>query len=737
MPPFCQTDVVCSTGNYLEFLKTKQKTHILSGFDVDEKKLNKNMFDFQKFIVKRALKAGKYAIFADCGLGKTLMQLEWANQVSKETKCKVLILAPLAVVGQTKQEGLKFGIDMTNIDVQNYEQLDNIDSSIYSGVVLDESSILKNFEGATKKQIIDNFAKTPYKLACTATPSPNDPMELGNHSEFLDVMSRNEMLAMYFVHDGGETDKWRLKGHAVKMFYQFVGSWAIMLNKPMDIGFEMLGYDLPKLNLLENQIKTPKRDNGRLFNDAIISATNFNQELRLTKIERLDEVVKLVNEKPDENFIIWIKQNEEGEMLKKLLPDAVEVKGSDSNEWKKEKLLGFANNEFRILITKTKIASFGMNYQNCRNQIFASLDFSFEGLYQAIRRSYRFGQKNEVNIYLITTDTMANVKQAIDTKQKQFEIMQDEMAKAVNLNLAGQIMQTCTFDTSEENNEWYSIQRGDCVQLIQNVKTESIGLSVFSPPFAELYTYSNHLEDMGNSKDYNEFLTQFGFLIKELYRVMMQGRNVAVHCMDLPIQKGKEGFIGLRDFSGMILKAFEEAGFIYHSRITIWKDPVIEMQRTKALGLLHKQVKKDSTMSRVGIPDYVMIFRKDGERKNPVTNTELSVDLWQKYASPVWMDINYSNTLQGFRNGREENDEKHICPLQLDTIERLIHLYSNKGDIVLTPFMGIGSEVYQAVKMGRKGIGFELKESYFDLAKANLKAVVSQKNQVGLFDAVQ
>ena len=736
-PASCQTDVVCSTGSYLDFLQTKQKTHILSGFDVDEKQLNNKMFDFQKFIVKRALKAGKYAIFADCGLGKTLMQLEWANQVCKETKSKVLILAPLAVVGQTIQEGLKFGIDMSNIDVQNYEQLDNIDCSIYSGVVLDESSILKNFEGATKKQIIDNFISTPYKLACTATPSPNDPMELGNHSEFLDVMSRNEMLAMYFVHDGGETAKWRLKGHAVKMFYQFVGSWAIMLNKPMDIGFEMTGYDLPKLNLLENQIKTPKRDNGSLFNDAIISATNFNQELRLTKIERLDEVVKIINEKPDENFIIWIKQNEEGEMLKKLLPNAVEVKGSDSNEWKKEKLLGFANNEFRILITKTKIASFGMNYQNCRNQIFASLDFSFEGLYQAIRRSYRFGQKNEVNIYLITTDTMANVKQAIDTKQKQFEIMQDEMAKAVNLNLAGQIMQVGEFDTTEENNEWYSIQRGDCIQLIQNVKEESIGLSVFSPPFAELYTYSNHLEDMGNSKDYNEFLTQFGFLIRELYRVMMQGRNVAVHCMDLPIQKGKEGFIGLRDFSGMILKAFEDAGFVYASRITIWKDPVIEMQRTKALGLLHKQVKKDSTMSRVGIPDYVMIFRKDGERNNPVTNTDLSVDLWQKYASPVWMDINYSNTLQGFRNGREENDEKHICPLQLDTIERLIHLYSNKGDTVLTPFMGIGSEVYQAVKMGRKGIGFELKESYFDLAKANLKAVVSQKNQVSLFDAVQ
>lgn len=729
---------------YLEFLESKQKAHIQSGFDIDESELNSNMFDFQKFITKRALKAGKYAIFADCGLGKTLMQLEWARQVSNFTDKPVLILAPLVVASQTINEGVKFGIDIFKYDfentpcinepsifISNYEQLDNIDCTLFSGIVLDESSILKNFEGATKKLIIDNFKLTPYKLCCTATPSPNDPMELGNHSEFLDVMGRNEMLAMYFIHDGGETAKWRLKGHAVKLFYQFIGTWAMMLNKPEDISFHMDGYDLPSLNLIERQIITPNRDNGQLFNDAIISATNFNAELRLTKTQRLDEVVSIVSNS-DENFIIWIKQNEEGEMLKKLLPEAREVKGSDTNEWKEKTLLGFAKNEFRILITKSKIASFGMNFQNCRNQIFASLDFSFEGLYQSIRRSYRFGQTNEVNIYLITTDTMSNVQQAIKNKQKQFEIMQKEMESAINVNLKGGLMQQSNFDVNQEQNEWYNVKRGDCVQLIQEMESESIGLSVFSPPFAELYTYSSHLEDMGNSKDYNEFLLQFSFLIEQLYRVMMQGRNVAVHCMDIPIQKGKEGFIGLRDFSGMILKAFQNAGFIYASRVTIWKDPVIEMQRTKALGLLHKQIKKDSTMSRVGIPDYVMIFRKDGERCNPVTNTDLPVDLWQKYASPVWMDIDYGNTLQGFRNGRESNDEKHICPLQLDTIERLIHLYSNKGDTVFTPFMGIGSEVYQAVKMERKGIGFELKESYFDLAKKNLQTVVLQKNQLSL-----
>jgi len=726
--------------NYQDFLKSKQKAHIMSGFEISESDLNTNLFPFQKFIVKRAIKAGKYAIFADCGLGKTLMQLEWANQVSKKTNKPVLILAPLAVSGQTIKEAIKFNLHCEKLKsdvfdfgvyITNYEQLDNINCSEFSGIVLDESSILKNFEGAIKNTILEKFTNTPYKLACTATPSPNDPMELGNHSEFLDIMGRNEMLAMYFVHDGGETAKWRLKGHAIKMFYQFVGSWAIMLNKPQDIGFTMDGYDLPSLNILERQIVTPQRDNGSLFNDVAISATNFNQELRLTKLERMSEVIDLVNNST-ENFIIWIKQNEEGEYLRKLIPESVEVKGSDSPEYKEKMLLGFANNEFRILITKTKIAQFGLNYQNCRNQIFASLDFSFEGLYQAIRRSYRFGQKNEVNIYLITTDTMTNVIKSINHKQKQFETMQEEMSKAINANLNNQTMTTNNFDTERVENDYYTIERGDCVQLIKNVPNESIGLSVFSPPFAELYTYSSHLEDMGNSKDYNEFLTQFGFLIKELYRVIKQGRNVAVHCMDLPIQKGKEGFIGLRDFSGMILRAFEDAGFIYASRVTIWKDPVIEMQRTKALGLLHKQVKKDSTMSRVGIPDYVMIFRKDGERTDPV-KCNISVDTWQKYASPVWDDIDYGNTLQGYRNGRDDNDEKHICPLQLDTIERLIHLYSNEGDKVLTPFMGIGSEVYQAVKMNRRGVGFELKESYFDLAKKNIASAVELKKQASLF----
>lgn len=730
---------------YNEFLEMKKTQRIESGFAVEDADLNPALFDFQKYCVKRALAVGKFALFEDCGLGKTIQQLEWAQKVFNHTSQPVLILAPLAVISQTIKEGEKFGykvmdydemppsnLDEYGIFITNYDNLPNVEVSSFGGIVLDESSILKNFQGKTRTYIIEQFKRTPYKLACTATPSPNDTTEICNHAEFLDVMSRSEMLAMYFVHDGGSTSDWRLKGHAKQSFWDFVSTWAVMLNKPSDIGFDDKGYDLPPLNVIQDIVETPKRDNGMLFNTSAVSATEFHKELRLTYKIRLDRVAEMVKARPDENFIIWIGHDDEGKYLRSLLPEAIEVKGSDSREYKKEKLLGFGNGDFRILITKLKIAQFGLNYQNCHNQIYASLDFSFEATYQGIRRSYRFGQKDAVNIYLITTDTMQNVKDSFDAKQKAFNEMQSAMTEAMNRNIKNKIILKKMEVSNHYKSERCDIRLGDCVQLIQSIPDESIGFSIFSPPFAELYTYSDKLEDMGNSKDYQEFFKAFKFLVKELYRVMWSGRNVAVHCMDLPIQKGKEGYIGLRDFSGMILQAFTEVGFIYHSRVTIWKNPVTEMQRTKALGLLHKQVGKDAAMSRVGIPDYLMVFRKEGEHEHPV-HCNISVDTWQKYASPVWMDIDYSNTLNAAK-GRDKADEKHICPLQLDTIERAITLWSNEGDTVLTPFLGIGSEVYESVKLNRFGIGFELKESYFKEAIKNIKGMEQLKLQKSLFD---
>lgn len=724
---------------YKEFLKKKKKEVIYSGFDIDESLINTMLFEFQKFTVKRALKAGKYAIFADTGQGKTPMQLEIAKQVQIETQKDVLILAPLAVVGQTIEQGVKFNINVQrlkgNIQIANYEQIDNIDCSKYGCIILDESSILKNESGKYRNLLIEKFKQTPYKFCFSATPSPNDPMELGNHAEFLDVMSFQEMLAMYFVHDAGETQKWRLKGHAVNRFYEFVSTWAIMYSHPKDIGFDMKGYDLPPLEIIEKQVQT-KLPDGMLFSGLAVNATDYNSSLRETENERINQTIEIINSiGKNEPIIVWTKQNEEAKnifnQLKSLGYDCRNVQGSDSNEKKETDLLGFAHGDYQILITKQSIASQGLNYQNCAYQIFNSVDFSFEQSYQAMRRSWRYGQKRKVTCYMITTDRMINVIKIQKDKQLSFKNMQEQMTKAVNKNLTNSIttMNNKSEDIKTEN---YHLMRGDCVEKSKEIQDDAADIVVFSPPFSELYTYSSHIEDMGNSLDYNQFEEHFKFLIPELKRVLKSGRICAVHCMDLPIQKGKEGYIGLRDFSGMLIKWFQDCGFIYHSRVTIWKDPVIEMQRTKALGLLHKQVKKDSSMSRVGIPDYILFFRNEGENEIPITNTDIPVDLWQKIASPVWYDIDYSRTLN-YREGRANEDEKHICPLQLDTIERCILLYSNKGETVFSPFGGIGSEGYQALKMGRKSISIELKESYFELNKKNHYSAQEEKGQLELF----
>ena len=298
---------------------------------------------------------------------------------------------------------------------------------------------------------------------------------------------------------------------------------------------------------------------------------------------------------------------------------------------------------------------------------------------------------------------------------------------------------------NEERNEYvtdrYALYKGDTCELIRNIPDNSIHLSVYSPPFLNLYCYSNSDRDLGNSRNDEEFFMHFDFIVKELYRILMPGRIMAVHCMNIPAMKERDGYIGIKDFRGDLIRCFQKHGFIYHSEVTIWKNPVTEMQRTKALGLLHKQIKKDSSKSRMGMPDYIVFMRKQGDNPEPITHTNESypVSLWQNVASPaweltppVWNDINQSNTLN--RMFSDEESEKHIAPLQLDVIERIVNLYSNPNDVVFTPFMGIGSEVYQSVKMGRRAIGIELKDAYFEQAVKNMKSLEDEQAQTSIFD---
>jgi len=725
---------------YLEFLESKKRKVIKSGFKVKESNLNDYLFDFQKFIVKKALEFGKYAIFADCGLGKTLMQLEWANQVSIKTKKPVLILAPLAVSGQTIQEGNKFNIKVNrigvgNIQITNYEQLEKIDISIYSGVVLDESSILKNYTGKYKNLIIDLFKKTPYKLACTATPSPNDLNEIGNHSEFLDILDSQDMRAKWFVRDEG-MNNYRLKNHAKTDFYGWISSWATMITNPCDLGFDGSKYVLPKLEVIEHEIITKEKDNGLLFNTGSVNATDFNRELKRTEEDRLEKVIEIVN-RTQGQVLIWVKQNREEDYLLKALVEAKAVRGSDSVDKKESTLLGFANNEFRILITKAKIAQFGMNFQNCNTQIFPSLDFSFEAYYQQVRRSYRFGQKNKVDIHLIKTDTMENVGKKIEQKEKQFLEMQSEMNQNINKLTYGLLNE---YDRKEFKNEDVLLIKGDSCLEIKSIPDNSIDLIIFSPPFSSLFTYSNYIHDMGNNDNHEEFFKQYSFLLKDLYRILKPGRLMCCHTKDLGVYKNSSGYTGMYDFTGEHTKAALNEEFKLHSKITIWCDPVLEMQRTKTQRLLYKTVTSDSTKTGIGMAEYITIFKKwDGsdesewEKVTNLNKKNFPLDTWQRWASPVWMDIKRTDVLNN-REGTDMGDEKHIAPLQLEVIHRLVNLYSNEGETVFTPFLGIGSEIYKSVENNRKGIGIELKDSYFDVACKNVLKAMNKKLQLSIFE---
>jgi DNA methylase/Helicase conserved C-terminal domain len=717
--------------SYAAFLESKSIQPVISGFDCDD--LNPNLFDFQRVIVKWALRRGRAAIFADTGLGKTLMQTSWADAICAKTGGDVLILAPLCVSHQTVSESAKFGITVNycrsqsevkpGINITNYEMLEHFDVESFAGVVLDESSIIKNRDGRTRNALIDSCKKTPYKLSCTATPSPNDFMELGNQCEWLGIVSMTEMLAMFFINDAGDTGTWILKGHGKRKFWEWMATWAIVIKSPADLGFDGEKYILPALNITSHVVKSEAKFG--LFADV---ATGL-MERNAARKESIDDRVKLaadIANASDEQWVIWCHRNEESEKLEAAIPGSMAVSGSDSLDHKERTIDAFTAGKLRVLISKPSICGYGMNWQHCHNTIFVGLSDSWESYYQAIRRFYRFGQLKQVNCHVVSAESEGAVVENIKRKEAQNKQMSTEMvahmSNYVKSELFGIEPQKEVYERRLVKNEKYTLHNADCIDLAREIESDSIGFTIFSPPFSSLFTYSNSDRDMGNSKTECQFFEHFGFLTDELLRITMPGRLMAVHCMQLTTSKANDGFIGVRDFRGDLIRLMQSKGWIYHSEVCIWKDPVVAMQRTKALGLLHKTIKKDSSMSRQGLADYLLVFRKPGQNAVPISHTadQFPVSLWQRYASPVWFDINQTRTLN-YREARHEDDVKHICPLQLDVIERAMELWSAPNDLVFSPFLGVGSEGYTAVKMGRRFIGSELKPSYFDQAVKNME----------------
>lgn len=904
---------------YDQFVASKRRAEVATGHQPGD--LNEHLFDFQHAIVSWAVRRGRAAIFADTGLGKTLMQLSWADEVASHTGGIVLILAPLAVSEQTIEQGATFGIEVKRVSnggtpdapgvwITNYERMDAIDFTELHGLVLDESSILKAHDGKTRQRIIDAAQGIPYRLSCTATPSPNDFEELGNQCEFLGVMSRTEMLATYFVNDTGDTGTWRLKGWGQSRFWEWMGSWSVVLRNPADLGFDGSRYELPPLEYAEHVVSAQESD-GELFTRPAMGLAEKRKAQRESLAARCQSLADVVNADPSEPWLIWCHLNDEAELLQKLIPGSINVQGNDSPEFKiagaqwfcgndslqntelcdklsatEKELLGWTQKkkldahtcanitrqtrkssdqsrlksaqsttqigakntqatqkcsdsteklqkhglkqtqegekinecasmasalsntrtccesskndaqfaeamtaaashqkdstlitatqqeqsedfcachaimglenlktqqslssvqlntlnqprQGRVLISKARMFGYGLNFQHCARMAFVGLDDSFEKFYQAVRRCYRFGQKRSVQVHMFTAENEGQILANLKRKEVQHHEMSanmiEHMKDIMNHELAGQANIVDEYREDTHHGDGYTVHLGDCVKWTRRMADNSIDYSVFSPPFADLFVYSNSDHDMGNCKNDAEFVAQLRYLIGELFRIIKPGRNVSFHCMNLPTTKMRQGFIGLRDFRGDLIRAFQDAGFIYHSEVCIWKDPVVAMQRTKALGLLHKTIRENSTMSRMGLPDYVVTMRKPGDCEDRVTHDgvdDLPVGLWQKYASPIWDDINQGRTLNKLP-ARDENDEKHMCPLQLDVIERCIHLWTNKGDLVFSPFTGIGSEGYTAVKMGRRFVGTELKPSYWDLACQNIED--AKREQVGLF----
>jgi len=675
-----------------------------------------------------------------------LISLEWARLIGENT----LIVAPLSVARQTVREAQKLGCTVRYVRSQheldsghtlwitNYDMIDAFDFSAFGAIVLDESSILKALDGKTRGKLIAACQRIPYRLACTATPAPNDQTEIGNHAEFLGICTMSEMLSEFFVHANIQHDRvletghivrtklsntrgqeWRLKHHARNAFYRWMASWAMSLRKPSDLGYIDDGFILPPLMINPVWVYVPVKRDGELFFSGLRGIADRHAVRRVTLAERiraLSELVKGTNEQ----WIIWTGLQVEADAATSALTDAVQVRGSESPDEKTKKFEAFQDGHFQVLVTKPRIAGYGMNFQNAHYAAFLGLSDSWESYYQCIRRQWRFGQTHPVTCYIILSTAEQEIYENVMRKEQTARQMTDELIRSIKTyeeqELVGKHLATITQPVNETvNGNGWTAMLGDACERLTELADNSVDLSIYSPPFADLYTYSPSERDLGNSHGWDEFFAHYAFIIREVLRVTKPGRLSCVHTSDVPAMKLKDGYIGMRDFPGDVIRAHEREGWIFVGRAFVQKNPQAQAIRTKSKGLLFAQLRKDSTHSRPALVDQVLLFKKPGETASPVKpveNGELDNETWIKWAHGLWVDIQESDVLK-FTHAREEDDEKHICPLQLGTIERCLKLYSNPGEVVLTPFMGIGSEAYQAIRFGRKVIGIELKASYF------------------------
>lgn len=789
-----------------------------------------------------ALRGGRRAIFASFGLGKTFMQLIIAkNCIMKENK-PFLIACPLGVIGEFRRDNrklesgpeIKYITDTDSIDkyepiiyMTNYERIrkGDIDANKFCGVSFDEASILRNLQTETTNYILQYFRQLPYRFVATATPSPNDYIELLNYANYLGVASRGHLLTRFFKRNSAKAGDLQLLENKKQEFWEWVFTWAVFINNPSDLGYDSNGYDLPKLNVVEHCISykhdnpiLDKFGNPVIFKDLSKSLLEVSREKRDSMAHRIEYSVNLARE-INRNLIIWHNLEDERCLLEKAFPDAASVFGSQPN-WKKEKLLiDFSEGKYPQLLTKSKIAGSGCNFQEyCHDMIFAGIDYKFNDFIQSVHRIYRFGQTEDVNIHIVFTENEQDVLKALKEKWRKHDELQEEMTTMVrkfglNNDLIKAQMERQIFRNGDKkvigNATLYNNDNTIILQDKTEIADNSIDFGLTSIPFGDHYEYSDFYNDYGHNNGNDEFFKQMDFLTPNLLRVLKPGRVFAVHVKDRIRYSYQNGtsFTTIDDFSGQTVAHFVKHGFYLMGKITVTTDVVAENNQTYRLGWSEQC--KDASKMGVGLPEYVLLFRKaptsmeNAYSDEPVTKSkeDYTVDLWQldahaywrssgdvlldvddllKHDLPhirrmwkeyqksglydfkkhkelskkldekgklsrkfmtvppisnnpfVWDDIQRTNTL----NVRQVSGkkEKHICPLQLDIIERLINRFSNPGDVIFDPFGGLFSVSYKALQMGRKTVSIELNTDYYKDGLFYVKAMYDEVNMPTLFD---
>lgn len=829
---------------YKEFLENKIVIADNYGIEIKKEDINHIALPHQKDIIHWAISGGRRAIFASFGLGKTLMQLEIARLIIEHTGKPFLICMPLGVVGEFKDDNeflntgydLKYITDSDNVEtsdlaiyVTNYERIrkGDVKAEYFGGVSFDEASILRNLKTETTNYVLNHFKDINFRFVATATPTPNDYIEILNYADYLGVIDRGHALTRFFQRDSTKAGNLKLYENKKEEFWKWVSSWAVFINKPSDLGYNDEGYILPKLNFHEIEVENipdgvvkNKKGDIVLFKDTTKSLVDTSREKRESIDIRVNKAFEIVEQNKDDNWILWHHQEAERVALEKKFKDynLKSVYGSQKNNEKEDLLIDFKHGKYQILSTKPKIAGSGCNFQHaCNNMIFVGIDYKFNDFIQAIHRLYRFKQEKEVNVYAIFTNNEREVLKSLKKKWKQHIELQTEMINLVreyglNLDKITADMKRQIFKNRREAQiGGAKVFNDDTVTIHNEMEDNSTDMILTSIPFGDHYEYSDNYNDMGHNHGNDEFFKQMDYLTPNLLRTLKPGKIAAIHVKDRIRYSYQNGtsFTTIDDFSGKTVAHFVKHGFYLVGKITITTDVVRENNQTYRLGWSEQC--KDATKMGVGLPEYVLLFRKKPTENNNAyadepcvkTKEEYPIDTWQLDAHAywkssgnrfmsseelstaemksvfnrwrkfdkeniynfqehlkvcsdlekagklsrlfmtipptsnndmVWTDVNRMNTLNTNQANRKK--EKHICPLQLDVIERLINRFTMKGDTIDDPFGGLFSTAYKALEMERKAISTELNPEYYDDGLFYLKSIEYKINVPTLFDII-